>query len=157
MLSIQEAPMHEQAEIPHNTLVLVGDGRKALFLRNQGVQTNIKLEVERRLLHETPPTREMGTDRPGRTVSGPGDIRSAMEQTDWHRMEEDRFVDTVAGVLAREAAADPDLQIAIVLPPKALGHLRAGMSAAVHKHVIAEIPKDLTHHPIPEIAKHLRG
>jgi protein required for attachment to host cells len=149
--------MHEQAEIPHNTLVLVGDGRKALFLRNQGSQMNIRLEVERRLLHETPPTREMGTDRPGRTVSGPGDVRSAMEQTDWHRMEEDRFVDTVAGVLAREAAADPDLQIAIVLPPKALGHLRAGMSAAVHKHVIAEIPKDLTHHPIPDIAKHLRG
>ena len=149
--------MHEQAEIPHNTLVLVGDGRKALFLRNQGAQMNIKLEVERRLQHEAPPTREMGTDRPGRTVSGPGDVRSAVEQTDWHQMEEDRFVDTIAGILAREAAADPDLRIAIVLPPKALGHLRAGMSAAVQKHVIAEIPKDLTHHPIPEIARHLRS
>jgi protein required for attachment to host cells len=31
------------------------------------------------------------------------------------------------------------------------------MSAAVQKHVIAEIPKDLTHHPIPDIARHLRG
>ena len=118
---------------------------------------NIKLEVEHRLLHPAPPTHEMGTDRPGRTVSGPSDVRSAMEQTDWHQIEEDRFVDTVAGVLARAAAADPDLRIAIVLPPKALGHLRAGMSAALQKHVIAEIPKDLTHHPIPDIARHLRG
>jgi protein required for attachment to host cells len=149
--------MHEQAEIPHNTLVLVGDGRKALFLRNTGAQMNIKLEVEHRLLHTAPPTREMGTDRPGRTVSGPSNVRSAVEQTDWHQIEEDRFVDTVAGVLARAAAADPDLQIAIVLPPKALGHLRAGMSAALQKHVIAEIPKDLTHHPIPDIARHLRA
>jgi protein required for attachment to host cells len=149
--------MHEQAEIPYNALVLVGDGRKALFLRNIGTQMNIKLEVEHRLLHAAPPTREMGTDRPGRTVSGPGDVRSAMEQTDWHQMEEDRFVDTIAGVLARAAAADPDLQIAIVLPPKALGHLRAGMSAAVQKHVITEIPKDLTRHPIPDIARHLRS
>jgi len=149
--------MQEQAEIPHNTLVIVGDGRKALFLRNSGTQLNIKLEVEHRLLHAAPATHEMGTDRPGRTVSGPGGVRSAMEQTDWHQMEEDRFVDTVAGVLARAAAADPGLQIAIVLPPKALGHLRAGMSAAVHKHVIAEIPKDLTHHPIPDIARHLRS
>jgi len=149
--------MHEQAEIPHNALILVGDGRKALFLRNHGAQMNIKLEVEHRLLHAAPATHEMGTDRPGRTVSGPGGVRSAMEQTDWHHIEEDRFVDTLAGVLAKATAADPDLQIAIVLPPKALGHMRAGMSAAVQKHVIAEIPKDLTHHPIPDIARHLRG
>ena len=149
--------MHEQPEIPHNTLVLVGDGRKALFLRNTGAQLNIQLEVERRLLHATPATHEMGTDRPGRTVSGPGGVRSAMEQTDWHHLEEDRFVDTIAAVLAREAAADPDLKIAIVLPPKLLGHLRAGMSAALRKHVIAEIPKDLMHHPIADIARHLRS
>jgi protein required for attachment to host cells len=149
--------MHEQPEIPHNTLVLVGDGRKALFLRNSGAQMNIKLEVEHRLLHTAPPTRELGTDRPGRTVSGPSSVRSAMEQTDWHQIEEDHFVDTIAGVLARAAAADPNLQIAIVLPPKALGHLRAGLSAAVQKHVIVEIPKDLTHHPIPDIARHLRS
>ncbi len=88
-------------------------------------------------------------------MSGPGGVRSAMEQTDWHHLEEDRFVDTIAAVLAKAAAEDPNLQIAIVLPPKALGHLRAGMSAAMHKHIIAEIPKDLTHHPIPDIAKHL--
>jgi len=148
--------MHEQAEIPHNTLIVVGDGRKALFLRNLGAQMDIKLEVERRLLHTAPPTREMGTDRPGRT-SGPGDARSAVEQTDWHQIEEDRFVDTIAGVLARAAADDPNLRIAIVLPPKALGHLRSAMSAALQKHVIAEIPKDLTRHPIPDIARHLRS
>ena len=148
--------MHEPAEIPHNTLIVVGDGRKALFLRNLGAQMDIKLEVERRLLHTAPPTREMGTDRPGRT-SGPGDARSAVEQTDWHQIEEDRFVDTVADVLARAAADDPNLRIAIVLPPKALGHLRAAMSTALQKHVIAEIPKDLTHHPIPDIARHLRS
>ncbi len=148
--------MHEPAEIPHNTLIVVGDGRKALFLRNLGAQMDIKLEVERRLLHTAPPTREMGTDRPGRT-SGPGDARSAVEQTDWHQIEEDRFVDTIAGVLARAAADDPNLRIAIVLPPKALGHLRSAMSAALQKHVIAEIPKDLTRHPIPDIARHLRS
>jgi protein required for attachment to host cells len=149
--------MQEQPEIPHNTLIVVGDGRKALFLRNHGAQLDIRLEVERRLLHATPATHEMGTDRPGRTVSGPGGVRSAMEQTDWHHLEEDRFIDTVAAVLAQEAAADPDLKIAIVLPPKLLGHLRAGMSAAVQKHVIAEIHKDLTRLPIPDIARHLRG
>ena len=65
--------------------------------------------------------------------------------------------DEDAGVLARAAADDPNLRIVIVLPPKALGHLRAGMSAALQKHVIAEIPKDLTRHPIPDIARHLRS
>jgi protein required for attachment to host cells len=148
--------MREQPEIPHNTLVLVGDGRKALFLRNLGAQVHIKLEVERLLKHDAPATRDLGTDRPGR-ATGPGEARSAMEQTDWHQLEEDRFVATIAEALARAAAADPDLQIAIVLPPKALGHLRAGMSPSVQKHVIAEIPKDLTHHPVKEIARHLKG
>jgi protein required for attachment to host cells len=149
--------MQQPVEIPHNTLILVGDGRKALFLRNQGAQTNLQLEVEHRLLHAAPATRELGTDRPGRTVSGPTQARSAMEQTDWHQIEEDRFVDTVAGVLAQAVASDPELKIAVVLPPKALGHLRTNLPSALQKHVILEIPKDLTHHPIPDIARHLRG
>src|SRR5713101_1903162 len=52
--------------IPHDSLILVGDGQKALFLRNRGSAQHVDLVVERILERDNPPTREQGTDRPGR-------------------------------------------------------------------------------------------
>ena len=39
----------------------------------------------------------------------------------------------------------------IVVPPKVLAEIRRDLSNETHRKVRAEIPKDLTHHPIPEI------
>ena len=52
--------------IPHDALVFIGDGRKALFLRNAGDAKYPDLKVERVFAEENPPTHEQGTDRPGR-------------------------------------------------------------------------------------------
>src|SRR5258707_13550860 len=49
--------------IPRNSLILVGDGQKALFLRNTGSAQRIDLVVERILEQENPATREKGTAR----------------------------------------------------------------------------------------------
>ena len=58
--------------ISHNALVLIGDGQKALFLRNKGTAQQVKLEVEQILEQDNPATREQGTDRPGRSVASVG-------------------------------------------------------------------------------------
>ena len=42
--------------IPHNACVIVGDGRKALFLRNEGTQIAPRLKTEQVLLNANPPT-----------------------------------------------------------------------------------------------------
>lgn len=68
--------------IPHNACVIVGDGRKALFLRNEGTQIAPRLKTEQVLLNANPPTREQGSDQPGRSFASVGAQRSAMEQTD---------------------------------------------------------------------------
>ena len=47
--------------------VFVGDGQKALFLRNAGDATLLNLTTEHVFTDENPPTHEQGTDRPGRT------------------------------------------------------------------------------------------
>ena len=148
--------MHEPAEIPHNTLIVVGDGRKALFLRNLGAQMDIKLEVERRLLR-TGRRRANGTRSTG-PHSNPA-MRERRGADHGTRSEEDLFETRLPATSARACCGtEPyNLRIAIVLSPKALGHLRSAMSAALQKHVIAEIPKDLTRHPIPDIARHLRS
>ena len=52
--------------IPHSSLVFVGDGRKALFLRNEGDEKFPNLKTERVFVDDNPPTHEQGTDRPGR-------------------------------------------------------------------------------------------
>jgi protein required for attachment to host cells len=149
-----EAPM-EMQRIPHNALVLVGDGRRALFLRNVGTAVKPKLALQQLLHHETAPTRDIGTDRPGRAVPGPGLAKSAMEETDWHRLEENRFVHSVLEALSREALNEPGIHIVVVMPPKALGEFRAGMDKTLRKRIMAEIPQDLTTRPIDEIEKHL--
>src|SRR5438270_12948985 len=87
--------------VPHNSLVLVGDGSKAVLLRNAGTPLHPKLTVQQLLEHPSEPNRNLGTDRPGRTVFGPGRAKSAIEETDWHRLEESRFVAGIAETLSR--------------------------------------------------------
>jgi hypothetical protein len=50
---------------------------KELFiLRNRGNGVHVKLVVERILEHDNPPTREQGTDRPGRSIGAENQKRS---------------------------------------------------------------------------------
>jgi protein required for attachment to host cells len=63
--------------IPHNAFVFVGDGRKALFLRNAGDAKFPNLRAEGVYIDENPPTREQGSDRPGRAFKRAGANRRA--------------------------------------------------------------------------------
>ena len=72
----------ENIKLRHGMWVLVADGEKALFLRNQGDAQYPNLEVVRELHEENPPTREQGTDRPGRFNDGPTVHRSAVADMD---------------------------------------------------------------------------
>jgi protein required for attachment to host cells len=50
--------------IPHLGMVFVGDGRKALFLRNEGDEKFPNLKVERVLTQDNPPTRDKAPTSP---------------------------------------------------------------------------------------------
>ncbi|WP_276326193.1 host attachment protein [Bradyrhizobium elkanii] len=58
------------AGIPKNALVLVGDGRKALLLRNEGDYQFPNLKAEAVFEDQNPPTHLQGTDRPGHFIKG---------------------------------------------------------------------------------------
>jgi protein required for attachment to host cells len=139
--------------IPHNSLVLVGDGQKALFLRNKGNGMHVNLVVERILEQDNPPTREQGTDRPGRSAGAPGAIRSAMEEADWHHLAKERFAHELAKALYLHMHANRSERLVIVAPPRILGNLRKAFHAEVVDRIAAEIPSDLTAHPLAEIEK----
>ncbi len=58
-------------KIPHGGVVFVGDGRKALFLRNDGDEKFPYLKTEKVYLDDNPSTREQGS-RPDRLARDRG-------------------------------------------------------------------------------------
>jgi protein required for attachment to host cells len=141
--------------LPHRAVVFVGDGRKALFLLNEGTALEPRLKVQRVLEDDNPPTHEQGSDRPGRAQSGTEPNRSAMDQTDWHDIEKHRFARTVANALDRLLQEVHAERVVIVAPPRTLADLRRSLSPAVEKLIVAEIAKDLTGLTVSDISQYL--
>ena len=137
-------------KIPTNTWVVVADGQKAIFLQNTGTAIKPVLHLIEKDELENPPTREQGTDRPGRYPSG-GAAMSAVEQTDWHEFEKTRFAHEVGERLNRATQAGTLSDLVLVAPARALGELRNTLSPAVSALLRAEIEKDLTNHPVDAI------
>ena len=141
--------------IPHDAFIFVGDGAKALFLRNEGDEKFANFVTERVFVDEDPPTREQGADQPPRKFAFAGTtIRSAIEQTDWHHIEEHRFTKRVAEALER-LVRERHARLVIAAPPKTLADLRQALHPDVKARVIAEINKDFTNHPVGAIESHI--
>ncbi|RWM05496.1 MAG: Host attachment protein [Mesorhizobium sp.] len=137
--------------------VVVADGEKALFLRNEGDSKFPNLEVVQEMEQENPATREQGSDRPGRYSDGPTVHRSAVEDTDWHRLGKERFADNIAGRLYKLAHRGEFDEIVLIAPPQVLGEMRQKLHKEVCDRVKAEIPKTLTNHTISEIESLLQA
>ncbi|HEX5777552.1 MAG TPA: host attachment family protein [Xanthobacteraceae bacterium] len=144
--------------IGHNTWVMVGDGRKALMLRNDGTPQKPSLQVVEVLKDDdNPPTHEQGTDRPGRSFQSMSNRRSAVGQTDWHEMAEEQFATSVASKLDSAATSNRFEKLILVAPPNTLATLRKKLDPKTAERIVAEVDKDLTKHPVPEIARVLTG
>lgn len=143
----------EKIKIPHDGYVFVGDGRKALFLRNDGDEKFPNLKTEQVFVDDNPSTSEQGTDRPGRAFASIGARRSGVSQTDWHDLEEHRFARDVAAVLEKVIRDENVPALVIVAPPRTLADLRQAFHDDVKKRIVAELHKDLTKHPVHEIEK----
>lgn len=137
--------------------VVVADGEKALFLRNDGDGEYPDLNVERIEEQDNPPTREQAANRRGRVMQSANHGRSAYDDTDWHEFEKERFAKDVADILYKKAHQGAFDQIVIVAGPQVLGVLRDEYHQEVSNRIVAEIPKTLTGHPIDEIEKMVKS
>lgn len=137
--------------VHNNAWVLIGDGRKALFLSNHGDPDLLDLRTVSVRLDDNPPTREQGTDAPGRAHASVGTARSAVEPTDWHEIEAHRFAASIASEINEAVRVGKCKEIVLVAPPKVLGDLRQKLSHEAAKRLKGEVAKDLTHHPIDQI------
>jgi protein required for attachment to host cells len=138
--------------LANNALVLVTDGRKTLFFRNEGDQNQIDLRTEAHDEREDLSDREMKTDAPGAIGQSAGySGRVTYEETDFHQLEEDRWAHSAAEEVNRRALANDFEALAIIAPPKTLGEIRKKLHKEAERRVVCEIPKEMTGRPIPEI------
>lgn len=139
--------------IANQACVLVTDGRKSLFFRNEGDAEFPNLKAMQKRVDENPADREQKSDAPGRTFSSAfdGARRSAFSEADFHQRAEDAFAVEAADFLREQALAGAFDTLIVVAPPKTLGELRKHYHEEVKRRISAEIPKDLVKHPVTEI------
>lgn len=143
--------MHGLA-LNHDAWVVVLDGRKALFLRNEGDEKFPNLQTMETHEQENPPTREQGAGQPGRSSDALGN-RSAMEETDLQTLGEERFGISIMERLYEAAHKGKYQELVLVAPPRLMGVLRKNLHKIVRERIVAEVDKDLTGHPVNEIEK----
>ena len=143
--------------LPHQALVLVADGRKLLFLRNHGDESRIDLRTEAHDQRADAKDRELKSDAPGTTKQSGGFGRPAMDETDFHQQEEDRWAKDAADELKKRALRNDFDALAIIAPPKTLGVLRKEIHKEVERRIVQTINKEMTDRPIPDIEDLLVG
>ena len=137
--------------LANNALVLVTDGRKTLFFRNQGDENQIDLRTEAHDEREDLKDSDIKTHPAGSTKQSMGFGRPAMEETDFHQLEEDRWAHSAAEDVNRRVLSNGFDSLVIIAPPKTLGTIRKKLHKEAERRLVCEIPKEMTGRPIPDI------
>ena len=137
--------------LPHNALVLVADGRKMLFFRNQGDENQMDLRTEAHDARYERKDREIKTDAPGTTKQSAGFGRSTYEEPDFQQQEEDRWIRDAADELKARVLRNDFDALAIIAPPKALGVIKKCLHKEVEKRLVCTVNKEMSGRPVPDI------
>jgi protein required for attachment to host cells len=144
-------------KLTNDALILVADGSRMFVLHNQGDEVFPDLRVLEHHAAPNPPNREILADAPGVSTTRGHHGRDTMERGDPHRQNEVKFLIQAAEVLSAQARRNPRAHLIIVAPPIALGELRHHLDEATRGRIVAEFDKDLTKHPVEDIARLLSG
>ena len=130
--------------------VVVCDAGKYVVYENQGDTDRLDLRVVSFDDHVNPPTHAQGADRPGRR-SDQGNHRSAMDNTDLHDLEEQRFIGALAGQMDGWAAAEPARRFVLVADPRSMGVLRKTLNEHTLSRIEHSVTGDHAHRPADAI------
>jgi protein required for attachment to host cells len=140
---------------PVVTWIVVADGTQARVFENAGPGKGLHPVDGMRLEIEPLQASEIMADKPGRSFSSVGSGRSSMEYTsDPVEVREARFARQVADMLDEKRAAGAYDRLILAAAPNALGDMRKVLTPAVKEALMAELPKDLTNLPKPELDRH---
>lgn len=89
-------------------------------------------------------SRDLKSDKPGRSFSSMGARRSAMESAhDPHELEKTKFAAKLADALDTALRQGRFRRLVVIAPPRMLGDLRNHFSKQLAEAVIGEVDKDL--------------
>jgi protein required for attachment to host cells len=138
------------------TWILVADGARARVLVSEGPGKGVTELPDRAFAGSRERTRDLGSDRPGRSFDSFGSGRHAMgPPTDPHRHVESEFLQAVVDWLIDQDHAGNFDQLVVIAPPRALGQLRQFLSKTLTQKVVQEIGLDLTRAEADEIKAHI--
>ena len=138
------------------TWIVVADGARAHIVKNEGPGKGLAAVMDHDFAAPHPPSRDFGTDKPGRGFQSSGGSRHGKQpRIDFHTYEKTRFARDIADVLDKAAAKDAYDRLVLVAPAKTLGDLRKSLGNKAKGRVKGELSKDLTHLDIPELSGHL--
>jgi len=138
------------------TWILVADGARAHIVKNEGPGKGLAAVMDHDFATSHVPSREYGTDKPGRGFESADGARHGKEpRIDFHTYEKTRFAKMIADNLERAADRNAYDRLVLVAPPKTLGDLRKALGMEAGSRVSGELNKDLTHLDIHELSRHL--
>lgn len=141
---------------PIRTWVLIADAARARVFETKGQGNGLTPVEDMSLEAELAPSRELGSDRPGRSFDSAGVGRHAMESpSDLHREQKRQFARRIADALQQRQAARSFDRLVVVAPAVTMGDLRAALPDQVKATVTAEVVADLTKTPVAELPAHL--
>lgn len=139
-----------------DTLVLVADGRKALFLRNQGDAKQIDLRTTSHQEREDRKNSDIKT-APSGAPGGTGLSGGTMGEPDFHQQEEDRFARDLAEKINAMALAGKFDALVVVAPARTMGELRPLWHKETAARLVGEHVKEMTDRPVADIEALLIG
>ena len=126
--------------IPHNTLVVVADGRAARLFRNVGDESGLKLHQETTL------------DASDAANDGPAGSQPQDSDTG-----EAAFAKVLAHKVNQMALQHAFDHVVLVADPTTLGELRPQLHKEVAQRTMAEVAKDWTNTPLEQISSALQA
>ncbi len=138
------------------TWIVVADGSRARILASEGPATKMSVIDERDWPAARQSTKDLGTDRPGRTGESATPARHAIEpRIDWHEQEKARFAGEMAKLLNTAAAQRRFDALILVAPSRILTEIGRHLDSGARGKVINEVAKDLTRVPSGELPARL--
>ncbi len=140
---------------PIRTYILIADGARAHLLLAEGLGKPLTEVPGSETRTELKPDHELSRDRPGRVYESANVARHAVEREDLHVKEKERFAQSLADDLDKRLTSHEYDRLVIAAAPETLGIIRSALSDKVRAVILAEVAKDLTKIPNPQIRVHL--
>ncbi len=138
------------------TWIVMADGSRARIVTKRVDAPGFDVIEELAAEEARTPSREIGSDRPGRVQESGYSGRHGIEpRHDPHQDAKSAFTQQVADELNRAAAENRFDVLILFAPPHVLGELRPALNDIARDKLKGEAAKDLTKLPIAELDAHL--